>query len=418
MTSHLRPQIGFVDLANVQWTAGLTYYLNLFRALRALPREEQPVIVLLRESQAARTGYEQYPELVDAELLIPNAPPAVPPNFWQRQTRRVRRALRVPETAPARKSHLSTFLRARQVDMVFASFREFGPDLSVPLLSWIHDFQDLHYPELFRPEDLAGREQAMRRMAKYATRVVLSSEDARRDLTDFAPEAAHKARVVHFCAHVPAAVYNRDPAWVCAEYHLPRKFIFLPNQFWRHKNHGLVLDALALLRDAYPEICVVCSGNPNDFRASLYFGELLAKISRLGLREQFVILGWIPHAHLFPLMRQALAVLQPSLFEGWSTTVEETKSLGKTILLSDIAVHREQNPRGALWFDPCDPRALADGLIRIYDEKQAGPDERLEALARGEFPTRLRDFGRAFMQIVADALADSQSVAHDPAPTE
>lgn len=399
-------QVGFADIANSHWTAGLNYYSNLFRALRSLPLEEQPVLALLRESNPAKTGYEQYQELVDAELLVPSAPPIPPPNFWNRQTQRARRALRLPEIQQPCENPFSSFLRAQQVEVIFASFREFGPDLCVPLLSWIHDFQDLHYPELFRPEDLAARERAMRRMTRYATRIVLSSEDAHKDLARFAPDAIQKARVMHFVAHIPHQIFEQDPAWICEEYRLPQKFIFLPNQFWRHKNHGLVLDALALLRHTRPEICIVCSGNPNDFRASLYFGELLAKISRLGLREQFVILGWVPHLHMFHLMRQALAVLQPSLFEGWSTTVEETKSLGKTLVLSEIPVHREQNPRNAYWFDPRDPRALADCLIRAYDEKSAGPDRTLEEIARAEFSTRVQAFGRTFMQIVKEALED------------
>lgn len=45
------------------------------------------------------------------------------------------------------------------------------------------------------------------------------------------------------------------------------------------------------------------------------------------------------------LMKHAIAIINPSLFEGGSTTVEEAKSLLKVIILSGIPVHREQNPR-------------------------------------------------------------------------
>ena len=62
----------------------------------------------------------------------------------------------------------------------------------------------------------------------------------------------------------------------------------------------------------------------------------------------------LPRAHVFRLMRQSLAVLQPSLFEGWSTSVEEAKSVGKRMILLDIPVHREQDPPRALFFDPRD----------------------------------------------------------------
>lgn len=403
--SSSKNMIGFFDLANTNWTAGMTYYENLFRALRSLPRNQQPALAILRRPDTKKTGYEQYQALVDQEISIP-VQPAVPSRaFLKRQQHRLVKKLGISPPPPAGESYLSRFLRDRNVAVAFASFSEFGPNFKIPLLSWIHDFQDLHFPELFRLADLRARERAMQQIAKNATRVILSSNDARKDFLTFAPAEADKVRVMHFVAHLPAFIYKDYPAWICSEYHLPREFVFLPNQFWRHKNHTLVLDALALLRESHSQIRVVCSGNPNDFRASLYFGELLAKISRLGLREQFIILGWIPHAHMFHLMRQALVVLQPSLFEGWSTTVEETKSLGKTLILSDIPVHREQNPRSVYWFDPRDPRALADCLVRAFDEKTAGPDTALENSARAEFPNRVQEFGRTFMQIADEVLA-------------
>ena len=68
----------------------------------------------------------------------------------------------------------------------------------------------------------------------------------------------------------------------------------------------------------------------------------------------------VPREDLYQLIRQSLAVLQPSLFEGWSTTVEEAKSIGKQIILSDLPVHREQVESGARFFDANDPNSLAE----------------------------------------------------------
>jgi glycosyltransferase involved in cell wall biosynthesis len=113
-----------------------------------------------------------------------------------------------------------------------------------------------------------------------------------------------------------------------------------------------------------------------------------------------IILGVIPHDHIFHLMRQSLAVIQPSFFEGWSTTVEEAKSVGKRVILSDISVHREQNPPGAIFFDPLNPDALAQCLTQVMRETAPGPDFEMEASARQRLPERTRQFGRAFIEIV------------------
>jgi len=73
---------------------------------------------------------------------------------------------------------------------------------------------------------------------------------------------------------------------------------------------------------------VVCTGKFFDRRDPAPTAKLLATISRPGLREQFFLLGLVPHDDVYGLMRQSIAVINPSLFEGWSTSVEEAKSLG------------------------------------------------------------------------------------------
>ncbi len=59
-------------------------------------------------------------------------------------------------------------------------------------------------------------------------------------------------------------------------------------------------------------------------------------------------------------MKNAEFIVQPSLCEGWGTVLEDAKVLDKTVLLSDIPVHREQKNEKCILFDPKDPAALAD----------------------------------------------------------
>ena len=50
----------------------------------------------------------------------------------------------------------------------------------------------------------------------------------------------------------------------------------------------------------------------------------------------------IPKNDVSKLIYKSKAVINPSLFEGWNTSVEEAQNTKKKIILSDIAVHREQ----------------------------------------------------------------------------
>ena len=124
-----------------------------------------------------------------------------------------------------------------------------------------------------------------------------------------------------------------------------------------------------------------------------------------GVLDCFRVLGAVPSRHLAVLMEHAIAFINPSLFEGWSTSVEEAKSMGKQILLSSIPVHHEQAPPRGIFFPPDDAAALADALedtLRLYDPALEAESQRE---ARLQLPARLKNFAMQYSQIVSRALS-------------
>ena len=159
-------------------------------------------------------------------------------------------------------------------------------------------------------------------------------------------------------------------AWhaeISAKYNLPERFAYLPNQFWTHKNHALVVDALAKLKadgGLDQTMPVVLTGRTDDPRNPKHFDELMARVKDAGVEQHFRYLGLIPYDDVFGLAGSCDTMINPSVFEGWSTTVEEAKGLGCRLLLSDITIHREQAP-DATFFNPKDARALAARLVAL-----------------------------------------------------
>ena len=147
-----------------------------------------------------------------------------------------------------------------------------------------------------------------------------------------------------------------------AKYHLPDRYFLISNQLWQHKNHLMVFEALALLAARGVRPHVVCTGQPGDFRDKNFLNVVLQRLHESGVAAQVALLGLIPRAEQIQLMRRCVAVLQPSLCEGWSTVVEDARLLGKAVVLSDLDVHREQNPPGAKFFDRTSASSLADTL--------------------------------------------------------
>jgi glycosyltransferase involved in cell wall biosynthesis len=113
------------------------------------------------------------------------------------------------------------------------------------------------------------------------------------------------------------------------------------------------------------------------------------------------VLGLVSREFQIALFRRALAVVQPSLFEGWSTVVEDARVLGKTALLSDIPVHREQSPPDCSFFPPKSAEALADLLAEKWMTLEPGPDLEREQQARQRALERIQRVGERFLEIAA-----------------
>ena len=377
--------------------AGYTYLLNLLKAIRLADDQVEIVLLPRANEDVLSSSARALTERADLVLQCP----CVNLDRWSMKWglaefyRRVLRRERPDRT-------LNDFLAAHQIDVVFGSWWQYPSSSVFPSVGacvWIHDFQFLHLPDLYDPETLESTRRGIPRVVEVADRVVLSSQDALKDFVTFLPGAAPKARVLPFVADVPADTYECDLEGTIRQYHLPDRFIYLPNQFWQHKNHRQVLAALHLLSKRGTHPYIVCTGLPHDNRRPAHFAELLTVVSEWGLHAQMIFLGLVPIAHVRALMRQAVCVLNPSLFEGWSSTVEEAKSVGKRLVLSDLPVHREQDPPAAIFFDPQDPEKLATILETIWRDSESGPDVQLEARARQALPGRMRRFGEAFVNI-------------------
>ncbi len=332
------------------WIGGYNYLLNLFRVLREYGSGHvQPVLFVGEDFSAADlapfvpTGYD----IIRSSALN-----------TKRQYHSLASALLI-----GRDRAVEHTFRAHNINVVFEVANFHGWRFELPVVAWIPDFQHRHLSYLFSKRAYWRREFGLRAQIGWGRTIMLSSEDARKSCEQFYPSSTGRTRVVHFGVHLDDEMFDVDPQKVRLRYGLPERYIYLPNQFWSHKNHRVVIESLALLPDA--NIVVATTGQGTDPRHPALQEELRHLVCHFGLQEQFRFIGTVPYVEVIALMRGATAVLNPSLFEGWSTTVEEARALGVPLILSDIAVHREQMGEMAQYFQPDSPRALAT-ILQAY----------------------------------------------------
>ncbi len=388
MTANGSLRVAFI-LLDGHWLGGKNYLRNLFAAISTLPGGKVAPVIFTGSRNIGVSADFPGVEVVTSSILDRRSVAGL--------------GRRVLAKAGLRDDLLRRLLKRHHISVLSHSFH-LGVQSAIKTVGWIPDFQHVHLPEFFTPQERLRRDREFKSVCTRCDKVIVSSEDARADLAAFAPEHAHKAELLHFvAAPAPAQTGVRMPE-LSSLYGFEAPFFLLPNQFWAHKNHAVVLRALQLLKEQGVSATVVATGATHDYRQPGFFSQLMRLAAECGVTEDFKVPGVIPYDHLVGLMREAVAFINPSRFEGWSTSVEEAKSMGKAILLSDIPVHREQAPERGVFFDANDPSALAAGMRIMLQQFDSEFDRAMQERAKGTLDQRQRAFGERYARIIEAAL--------------
>lgn len=336
------------------WTGGNYYIVNLVASFNHLPPEKQPDVWILSHQRSSFDFVAEGSKYPRAKWISSLLMRPVDGGFF-RKLRFITRM--VP----------SLFKPELDYDIVFP----FPVDSADRRRSvcWIPDFQERALPELFAQEELDYRKAQHQFYIDHFDHIVFSSHAAKHDFEIYYPDARNSTHVVQFAVADVAEAADSDQ--IRAKYDLPDKFFYCPNQFWLHKNHSTVIDAVSLLKQRGVTAVVAFSGKELDRRAPGHTERLKERVQELGLSDRIKFLGFLPKQDQVTLLRSATAIIQPSLFEGWSTVVEDGKAVSQFIVASDLPVHREQLSQNYRLFDPHSSADLADAMESLIAAKPA-----------------------------------------------
>ncbi len=263
---------------------------------------------------------------------------------------------------------LEKFLLKNKIDIISHSNIISGINSCSKSIIWIPDFQYLHFPKLFSLKYKIFKYINMKLYSKCAHKILLSSDSAKEDLKIISNISDKKITVNKFFFKVPLKSKLKKFSYLKKKYELPDKYFYLPNQYWEHKNHRIVIEALKKIHDKKIFIC--STGSKNDHRNPEYFLSLMKNLKENKLENNYKYLGLVPYIDVMSLIYHSLAVINPSYFEGWSSSVEQANAYEKIIILSKIKVHLEQNPDNAYFFNPNNSNSLKNILLNIYYKKK------------------------------------------------
>lgn len=349
-------RVGIIYNYNENWIGASYYIQNLIRSLNYLPEEEQIQIQILTESKSLfqdLTKVTKYDKLKFIQYH---------PKF-----NILEKVINKLSLLIFRKKFI---LKEIELDWVFPNYilQEDLKHVS-NLFFWIPDLQDKYLPDFFSEQEIQDRHSSCESMVALNYPIVFSSRTALNDFKTFYPEAKNKVEVLQFAViHPDLKLKNIEE--VKAKYGIEGNYFISPNQFWQHKNQNAIIEAALILKNKGFSITIIFTGKEHDYRNPDYTNVLKQKVLDYQLQNEILFLGFIDRVDQLILMKNAEAVIQPSLFEGWSTVVEDAKALNQTLIVSNIPVHKEQLGDKAYFFNPDDFNELANKIVEVIENPE------------------------------------------------
>ncbi|NJN72716.1 MAG: glycosyltransferase family 4 protein [Limnothrix sp. RL_2_0] len=198
---------------------------------------------------------------------------------------------------------------------------------------------------------------------KQAKHIICISESTAKDLTKFHGISSNKITSIllaydalHFRPLTKENSKYRDQA--CPY------FLYI-GRHDPYKNIGRILSAFSNLTLNIE--CQLWLVGPTDDR---HTPLLRQQIAELGLTERVKFLDYIPYEDLPEIISGAIALVFPSLWEGFGLPILEAMGCGTPVITSNLASMPEVAGDAAILVDPYNTDEIADAMQAIADDSQ------------------------------------------------
>ena len=250
------------------------------------------------------------------------------------------------------------------------------------------------FPEGSNYRKFEQREQLYNKSLKKAVAVLVDSKIGKNNVIQRYGVDEKRVYVAPFAPSVN--VENNARVDVESKYNIQGEYIYYPAQFWSHKNHIYIIDAISILKSQGIEIRAIFSGTD---RGNL--SNILSYAKLKNIEELIQCIGFVPNEDLYSLYKNSLAMVMPSYFGPTNIPPLEAFAIGTPVIYSDIAGFREQVGDGALFCDLKTPESLVEHLLKLHNSK----DFRTEMIQKGKL--RLEELKKVnVVDILSEILDD------------
>lgn len=378
MAKNGRKKIGIIFNFQGIWLGGAYYVQNIIKALNHLQEEDKPEIVIFyRKELLSFVDTIEYPFLEKIPWEFTSIYKGYIMSWLSRKN-----------------LFVNKIIKGYDLDGIYPLYEHpVKPNANnkTKIVAWFPDLQHKFYPNYFNKLNLLLRDFRVKMIVRNTNVLVVSSEDVGNHFRKFYKIPAKlKIQVLPFVSMIDDIKF-KDFKELKKKFNLPEKYFMVSNQFYEHKNHITIFKALSLLKKDNVNVHVVFTGKMDDYRNPKFIENLKKEIKDNNLDVMISLLGVISRDEQLSLMKFSQAVIQPSLFEGWSTVIEDAKSLQVPVISSDIEVHKEQLGDLGVYFSSLDEKELCS-ILNSFDREKTN-------IYFEEYEERVLKFANSFTSI-------------------
>lgn len=223
------------------------------------------------------------------------------------------------------------------------------------------------FPEVNQFREFELREKLYTKSLKKAVAVLADSGIGKANLIRRYGLDENRVCVVPFTPSLNSFVDKQVD--VRSKYKINGEYIYYPAQFWSHKNHVYIIDAVAILKQQGINITAVFSGSD---QGNLNYVLNYAEKSNVGERVKYI--GFVPNEYIYSLYKNALALVMPTYFGPTNIPPLEAFAIGTPVIYSDLDGLRDQVGDAALLCDLRNPNSLAELLKCLLNSNKLRMD--------------------------------------------
>lgn len=241
----------------------------------------------------------------------------------------------------------------------------------IPTVVTMHDLIFERHPHQYSLIDRINYRAQFKNACRDSNRIIAISEQTKNDLIDFYKVPSDKIEVCYqSCNGIFRKVATDEQIGeVRQKYSLPEKYFLCVGSIIERKNLLIICKALLLLRSEL-SIPLLVIGNGKKYKAEI------KKFVRVNDLENEVIFmsdnkaannsASFKNSDDFPaIYQQAVALVYPSIFEGFGIPILEALCSGLPVISSNASCLPEAGGDSALYFHPSDEKELAKLMYNV-----------------------------------------------------